>query len=351
VITIRQLHYLDALARQEHFGRAAEQCSVSQPALSMQIHELEGILGVELIERRPGAPMFTELGIEIAERARAILGAVRDLTDFAQHRAKVLSGTLRLGLIPTLAPYILPRLLPQLERDYPDLRLDLVEAQTKALLADLERGTLEVLLLALPLKVAEFEVVNLVRDRFLLAVPADDPFPETARVRPNDVKKRKLILLEEGHCLRDHALDYCVKGRWNVASGLSATSLATVMQMVASGYGATLVPEVAVDVELRDDRVKLLRFVEPQPGRSIGLAWRRTSPRKADFLTLGQTVKSALMQPRGQNAVPVCERRSDVVFQEVVHSTLGCEHRSRQTKRLAEDRMDLPRNARLTPKG
>jgi LysR family transcriptional regulator, hydrogen peroxide-inducible genes activator len=351
VITIRQLHYLDALARQEHFGRAAEQCSVSQPALSMQIHELEGILGVELIERRPGAPMFTELGIEIAERARAILGAVRDLTDFAQHRAKVLSGTLRLGLIPTLAPYILPRLLPQLERDYPDLRLDLVEAQTKALLADLERGTLEVLLLALPLKVAEFEVVNLVRDRFLLAVPADDPFPETARVRPSDVKKRKLILLEEGHCLRDHALDYCVKGRWNVASGLSATSLATVMQMVASGYGATLVPEVAVDVELRDDRVKLLRFVEPQPGRSIGLAWRRTSPRKADFLTLGQTVKSALMQPRGQNAVPVCERRSDVVFQEVVHSTFRREHRSRQTKRLAEDRVDTPRNARLAPKG
>jgi LysR family hydrogen peroxide-inducible transcriptional activator len=351
VITIRQLHYLDALARQEHFGRAAEQCSVSQPALSMQVHELEGILGVELIERRPGAPMFTELGIDIADRARAILGAVRDLTDFAQRRAKVLSGTLRLGLIPTLAPYILPRLLPQLERDYPDLRVDLVEAQTKALLADLERGTLEVLLLALPLKVAQFEVVNLVRDHFLLAVPADDPFPETARVRPNDVKKRKLILLEEGHCLRDHALDYCVKGRWNVASGLSATSLATVMQMVASGYGATLVPEVAVDVELRDDRVKLLRFVEPQPGRSIGLAWRRTSPRKADFLTLGQTVKSALMQPRGQNAVPVCERRSDVVFQEVVHSTLGREHRSRQTKRLAEDRMDTRRNARLTPKG
>ena len=294
MITIRQLHYLDALARQEHFGRAAEQCSVSQPAISMQIHELEGNLGVELIERRPGAPMFTELGTEIAERARVILGAVRDLTDFAQHRAKVLSGTLRLGLIPTLAPYILPRLLPQLERDYPDLRLDLVEAQTKALLADLERGTLEVLLLALPLKVAEFEVVNLVRDRFLLAVPADDPFPETARVRPNDVKKRKLILLEEGHCLREHALDYCVKGRWNVASGLSATSLATVMQMVASGYGATLVPEVAVDVELRDERVKLLRFVEPQPGRSIGLAWRRTSPRKADFRMFGQTVKSAL---------------------------------------------------------
>jgi LysR family hydrogen peroxide-inducible transcriptional activator len=263
----------------------------------MQIHELEGLLGIELIERRPGAPMFTQLGVEIAQRAGAILGAVRDVTDLAQHGARVLSGTLRLGVIPTLAPYILPRLLPQLEHEYLELRLDLVEAQTKALLADLERGALDVLLLALPLKAAAVEVVHLVRDCFLFAVPADDPLPETARVTSCEVKKRKLILLEEGHCLRDQALDYCVKGRWNVASGLSATSLATVMQMVASGYGATLVPEVAADVELRDARVKLLRFVEPQPGRSIGLAWRRTSPRRVDFLTLGQTVKNALNTP------------------------------------------------------
>jgi LysR family transcriptional regulator, hydrogen peroxide-inducible genes activator len=209
----------------------------------------------------------------------------------------VLSGTLRLGVIPTLAPYVLPRLLPQLEHGYPDLRLDLVEAQTKVLLADLERGALEVLLLALPIKTAAVEVFHLVTDRFLFAVPADDPLPETARVTPCEVKKRKLILLEEGHCLRDQALDYCAKGRWNVASSLSATSLATVIQMVASGYGATLVPEVAADAELRDDRVKLLRFVEPQPGRSIGLAWRRTSPRKADFLALGQMVKNALNAP------------------------------------------------------
>jgi LysR family transcriptional regulator, hydrogen peroxide-inducible genes activator len=304
VITIRQLCYLDALARHQHFGRAAAECCVSQPALSMQIHELEGLLGIELIERRPGAPMFTELGIEIAQRAGAILGAVRDVTDLAQHRAKVLSGTLRLGVIPTLAPYILPRLLPQLEHGYPDLRLDLVEAQTKVLLADLERGALEVLLLALPIKTAAVEVFHLVTDRFLLAVPADDPLPETARVTPCEVKKRKLILLEEGHCLRDQALDYCAKGRWNVASSLSATSLATVMQMVASGYGATLVPEVAADAELRDDRVKLLRFVEPQPGRNIGLAWRRTSPRKVDFLALGQMVKNALNAP----ARPRCIR-------------------------------------------
>ncbi|MGY3617028.1 LysR substrate-binding domain-containing protein [Bradyrhizobium sp. USDA 10063] len=297
MITTRQLYYLDALARHQHFGRAAAECSVSQPALSMQIHELEGLLGVELIERRPGAPMLTELGVEIAQRAGVILGAVRDLTDLAQHKGKVLRGTLRLGVIPTLAPYILPRLLPELEHGFPDLRLDLMEAQTRVLLAELERGALEVLLLALPLEATAVEVLHLVRDRFLFAVPADDPLPETARVAPCEVKKRKLILLEEGHCLRDQALDYCAKGRWNVASNLSATSLATVMQMVASGYGATLVPEVAVDVELRDDRVKLLRFIDPQPGRNIGLAWRRTSPRKVDFQALGQTVKIALNAP------------------------------------------------------
>jgi LysR family hydrogen peroxide-inducible transcriptional activator len=270
----------------------------------MQMRELEGILGIELIERRPGAPMLTELGIEIAQRSGVILGAVRDLTDLAQHRAKVLSGTLRLGMIPTLAPYILPHLLPQLDHEYPDLHLDLVEAQTKVLLAELGRGTLEVLLLALPLKMAEFETVHLVRDRFLLAVPADDPLPETMRVAPRDVEKRKLILLEEGHCLRAQALDYCAQVHRNVTSSLSATSLATVMQMVASGYGVTLVPEVAIDVELRDERVKLLRFAEPQPGRSIGLAWRRTSPRKADFLTLGAIVKNALNAP----ARPQCAR-------------------------------------------
>jgi LysR family hydrogen peroxide-inducible transcriptional activator len=278
----------------------------------MQIHELEGLLGVELIERRPGAPMFTELGLEVAQRAVAILGAVRDLTDLAQHGAKVLSGTLRLGVIPTLAPYILPRLLPQLEHEYLDLRLDLVEAQTKVLLADLERGALDVLLLALPLKTAAVDVFELVKDHFLFAVPADDPLPETARVTSSEVKKRKLILLEEGHCLRDQALDYCAKGRWNVATSLSATSLATVLQMVASGYGATLVPEVAADVELRDDRVKLLRFAEPQPRRSIGLAWRRTSPRKVDFLALGQTVKNALSAcARLQStSAPICEQKS-----------------------------------------
>ena len=181
----------------------------------------------------------------------------------------------------------LPLLLPELDRRQPDLHLDLLETQTKTLQNELAQGTLDVLLLALPLEKAEFETMVLFSDRFLLAVPADDPLPERARVSKGDVDARELVLLGEGHCLRDQALIYCGE-RDPVHDRLGATSLATVLQMVANGYGVTLLPEVAVDVKMRDERVKLLRFVKPQPGRSIGLAWRSTSPRKTDFLELGQ---------------------------------------------------------------
>ena len=210
-----------------------------------------------------------------------------------RYGGSLLSGTLRLGVIPTLAPYVLPLLLPELHRAYPDLCLDLLETQTKALVSELGQGTLDVLLLALPLENTEFETVVLFNDRFLLAVPADDPLPERSRVRPSDVKARRLVLLEEGHCLRDQALVYC-GDRDSTHTKLGATSLATVLQMVASGYGVTLLPEVAIDVEVRDERVKLLRFIEPQPRRQIGLAWRSTSPRKADFLELGQILLTTL---------------------------------------------------------
>jgi len=271
----------------------------------MQIRELEEFLGIELFERRPGAPILTEIGIEIAQRAGAILSATRDLVDLAQHRTKVLSGTLRLGVIPTLAPYLLPHVLPRLQREHPDLLLDLLETQTKILLAELAHGTLDVLLMALPVETPELETLHVLTDRFLLAVPANDPLPDKVRVTPNDVEQRKLILLEEGHCLRDQALDYCEKARSRVNASLGATSLATIMEMVACGYGVTLVPEVAIDVELRDHRVKLLRFAEPQPSRNVGLVWRRTSPRKLDFMSLGKMIASALHAP----VIPVVHQR------------------------------------------
>jgi LysR family transcriptional regulator, hydrogen peroxide-inducible genes activator len=293
MLTLRQLRYFDALARHGHFGRAAEECAVSQPALSMQIRELERDLGVELVAHRQGITVLTEAGIEVARRALPILSATQDLANSVRCNGQPLSTILRLGVIPTLAPYVLPCLLPELHRRHPGLCLDLLETQTKTLVSELAQGALDVILLALPLEKAEFETIDLFKDRFLLAVPAEDPLPERSRVTTSDVNARRLVLLEEGHCLRDQALSYC-GDRGYVQARLGATSLATVLQMVASGYGVTLLPEVAVNIEVRDERVKLLRFAEPQPQRNIGLAWRSTSPRKAEFLELGQILLEVL---------------------------------------------------------
>ncbi|MGB7256688.1 MAG: hydrogen peroxide-inducible genes activator [Pseudolabrys sp.] len=292
MITLRQLRYLASLARFRHFGRAAEDCAVTQPALSMQIRQLEREIGAELVERRPGEIALTDTGLEVAQRAERILAATRDLVDFARHR-DVLSGPLMLGIIPTLAPYLLPRVLPLLQQHYPALRLDVRETQTQVLVDELVAGTLDCLLLALPVEAADMETLPLFDDRFLLAVPSGDPLPKR-KLTIDDVDQRRLILLEEGHCLRDQALAFCATKRRETGAGLGATSLTTVMQMVANGYGVTLVPEIAADVEVRDARVKLSRFVEPEPGRVIGLAWRRTSPRKKDFAALGRLVTEML---------------------------------------------------------
>lgn len=292
MITLRQLRYLAALARNRHFGKAAEECAVTQPALSMQIRELERELGVDLIERRPGEIAVTETGIEVARRADHILAATRDLVDFARHR-DVLSGPLKLGIIPTLAPYLLPRVLPLLQARYAALRLDVRETQTDTLVEELAAGALDCLLLAMPVEGADVETIALFDDRFLLAAPAAEPLPKR-RVTVADVDQRRLILLEEGHCLRDQALAFCASKTRDTPAGLGATSLATVMQMVANGYGVTLVPEIAADVEVRDARVKLTRFAAPEPGRVIGLAFRRTSPRRKDFNALGAVVKEAV---------------------------------------------------------
>ena len=289
MITLRQLRYLTSLARHRHFGRAAADCAVTQPALSMQVRELEREIGAELVERRPGEIALTDTGLDVAQRAEQILTATRDLVDFARHR-DVLSGRLALGIIPTLAPYILPRVLPRLQAKYPQLRLEVRETQTKLLLDELTRGELDAVMLALPADGADMETLALFDDAFLLAVPAADVLSARSRVGVEDVDQHRLILLEEGHCLRDQALAFCATSRRDAPAGLGATSLATVMQMVANGYGVTLLPEVAVDAEVRDKRVKLLRFSAPEPGRNIGLAWRRTSPRRRDFEALGQII-------------------------------------------------------------
>jgi LysR family hydrogen peroxide-inducible transcriptional activator len=302
MITLKQLRYLSALSHHRHFGKAAKACAVTQPALSMQIQELEAELGVPLVERRPGEVTLTDIGEDVVHRAERVLAGTRDLADFARHRGRLLTGELQLGVIPSIAPYVLPKILPVLQRRYPDLKVILRETQTWALIEELTRGTLDVIMLALPADDAEIESLRLFDDPFLLAVPSTDNRSERERVDVDDIDMQRLLLLEEGHCLRDQALAFCRSSRRDVSLG--ATSLATVLQMVANGYGITLLPRVAVDVELRDERVKLLRFADPEPGRTVGLAWRRTSPRKVDFAALGQliieTLGMAEPKPRGR---------------------------------------------------
>jgi LysR family transcriptional regulator, hydrogen peroxide-inducible genes activator len=300
MITLRQLRYLSALARHGHFGRAAEACSVTQPALSMQIRDLERTLGITVVERRPGEVMLTDVGREIARRGEDVLTASRDLVDFARQRSGLLQGRLTLGVIPSLAPYLLPRILPVLQTRFPELRLELRETQTRQLVEDIKNGALDAAMLALPVLEADIDEIALFEDLFLLAVPAGDPRAVTTRVAVEEIDQGKLILLEDGHCLRDQALAFCATAtRGRLAGGgagtvFGASSLNTVMQMVAGGYGVTLIPQIAADVERRDERVKFLRLKNPEPGRSIGLVFRRTSPRKADFAALGEVVKESV---------------------------------------------------------
>ncbi|NBN63331.1 LysR substrate-binding domain-containing protein [Pannonibacter tanglangensis] len=294
MLSLRQLRYLDALATHAHFRKAAEAVAVSQPALSMQIKDLEQELGLTLVERRSGAVRLTPEGEEVVRRARRILSDVRDLTDYARHRGQPLNGPLRLGIIPSIAPYLLPRILPVLHDRHAHLRLTLRETLTDQLLQELDDGDLDAVIVALPVERADLVALPLFQDRFLLAVHNRPDLDERRRVTVEEIRQHDLLLLEEGHCLRDQALNYCQTVVGGRRSAFGATSLATVMQMVAAGYGVTLLPEICTDVEVRDDRVALLRFADPQPRRMVGLVWRRASPRRQDFETLHQTLAGTL---------------------------------------------------------
>ncbi len=292
-VTLKQLRYFDALARHLHFGHAAEACAVTQPALSMQIHELEQSLGLVLVERTRSGVQLTPKGQEIATRCARILGDVRDLIAFAHHSSRVLSGRLRLGVIPSVAPYMLPPLLPLLRDAYPELELHVRETQTQPLTQELIEGKLDVLLLALPVKHPDLESIALFEDRFLLAVPKDRKLSGRVRATKELVEHERLLLLEEGHCLRDQALTYCSLQQVDAVNTFGASSLSTIVEMVSAGYGITLLPEMCLGIEERGRDITLVRFVDPEPFRTIGLVWRSTSPRKQDFRELGRLVAKA----------------------------------------------------------
>lgn len=292
-ITLKQLRYFDAVARELHFGRAAEACSVTQPALSMQIQELENHLGLTLLERTRSGVQLTKHGAAIAARAARILADTRELIEVAQHGDVLLSGQLRLGVIPSVAPYLLPPVLPLLRDSYPNLELAVRETQTHTLLQELVDGKLDALLLALPIKHPDIETEALFEDRFVLALPAARELSGLVRATPDFVERERLLLLEEGHCLRDQALTYCELKQTRSINTFGASSLATIVELVAAGYGITLLPEISLGIETRGRPLKLMRFVEPEPSRTLGLVWRATSPRRQDFIELGELIKSA----------------------------------------------------------
>lgn len=293
MITLRQLRYFDQLARLRHFGRAAEASSVTQPALSMQIRDLEAALGGALVERAREGVKLTELGEDVAARATSILSAVRDLELRARGGADGLSGMMRLGVIPSIAPYLLPRLLPALRENHPLAQLSLRETQTAVLMRELVAGGLDAVVISLPIDDAEVEGEALFDDSFLLAVPSSSPLASRDAATADLLDDDELLLLEDGHCFRDQALTVCRTIDPRRLRSFGATSLSTLTQLVANGQGITLLPRLFVDSEARDDpRVTLLRFADPEPKRTIALAYRKTSPVKAGFRALAETIRA-----------------------------------------------------------
>ena len=297
--SLKQLRYFEAVARLGHFGRAAEHCAVTQPALSMQVQELERQLGAALFERRRQGVTLTRAGEEVLSRARRILAEMRALEDVAKSCVEPLTGALKLGVIPTIAPYLLPRILTRARRDFPALTLAVRETQTKVLLDELEQGLLDVLLVALPIDQRGVHCEPLFDDRFFLARPAVEAEAEAPVLATLDMlRDARVLLLEEGHCFRDQALSLCHRPGGEAVDTLGASSLTTIVQMVSSGMGVTLLPEMSIPVEARDGGIRLARFESPEPARSIGLAWRESSPRAIEFLQLGTLIFQAASEQR-----------------------------------------------------
>lgn len=304
--TLKQLRYLAAVAETRHFGRAAEACFVTQSTLSAGIQELEAILGATLIERTKRTVMLTPLGTDITARAHRILSQAEDLATVAAADREPLSGLLRLGAIPTIGPYLLPRVMPALRRAHPRLKLYVREDQTARLIERLAGGDLDAVLLALPFDVGELETRVIGDDPFWVACPPDHRFCGKKRVAADELAAEDLLLLEDGHCMRDHALAAC-RLRDSAASGdFQATSLYTLAEMVAAGFGLTLLPGMAVDSGLlRDCAVAVRRLAGPGARRRIGLAWRRSSPRGPEFEVLAGILARPFDEPgNGGNPPP-----------------------------------------------
>ncbi len=303
-MNLRDLRYLVALADHRHFGRAAAACFVSQPTLSTQIRKLEDELGVPLVERAPRKVMLTPVGQEVAERARRVIAEVEQMKEAARRSQDPEAGTVRLGIFPTLGPYLLPHVVPRIRARFPKLELLLVEEKSDVLLARLREGRLDAGLLALPIHDDQLHAEFLFEEPFLLAVPEAHPLARRDALKLSDLSHEKLLLLEDGHCLRDQALDVCQLAGTSERSEFRATSLETLRQMVAANVGITLLPTLAVKPPVaRSQDIHLLSFRDSRPSRRIAMVWRRSSAMGGFLLKLAQVFREL----PGELFAPVAE--------------------------------------------
>ena len=294
--TLRQIRYFEALAQHRHFGRAAEACAISQSALSQQIKELEEALGAALFERGARQVTITSFGEEFAQRAQIISRSVHEVEGLARASRDRLSGRLRIGIIPTIAPYLLPTIIKSLTQAYADLDVNVRETLTPTLLHELAEGRIDTALVALPVSEPAFVEVALFSEDFVLVRPLEDaarPVPSARMLR-----EMRLLLLEEGHCFRDQALAFCNMPSTRPRELMDCSSLSTLVQMVSAGIGVTLIPDMAVAVETRSAAVAVARFDAPRPSRTIGMIWRKTSPLTQQLLQVSEVIRRACIADR-----------------------------------------------------
>lgn len=292
--TLKQLQYLVALKEQGHFGKAADSCFVTQSTLSAGIRELESLIGVTLVERTRRVVRFTALGDRIVEKAHRVLREAEELAAIAQASGKPLSGELRMSVIPTIAPFLLPRLLPRLRAERPELKLYLREETSQAAIESLRHGNVDCVLLALPFPMGDMESEILFQDRLYVAFPKDEPTNPPEWIDPDMIDESKLLLLEDGHCLKDHALAACNRPDLRASTTMMGTSLHTLIQMVDNGLGVTMIPEMAIASGILEHTNITARPVDSaRSSRDIALVWRRNSPREKEFHLLAGILRDA----------------------------------------------------------
>jgi len=294
-LTLKHLRYFEALANYGHFGRAAEASLISQPALSLQIKELETIMGGPLVERTAREIRLTALGEDLIQHGREILRRVEDLDALVRKRARPFAGRLRFGIIPTVAPYLLPQIIKTLASEFPKLILEPKESITQSLVHEILASRLDVAIVALPISESNLREFALFDEEFLLVrtlQDVDEPVP-TASALP----EMQLLLLEEGHCFRDQALSFCNLSGFNARKIMEGSSLSTLVQMVSAGIGVTLIPEMALEFETRGTDVSIARFNDSPPKRTIGMIWRKTNPLTDEFMQIGALIRRAAERP------------------------------------------------------